>query len=151
VITDLAKCAEVVRLFEGFTPRAKWDMNAYRLGYGSDTRGALQYRVKRGDTTTRAEAEANLDVRLKQFEDVAARQVGRPLWETLPQSARSALVSLAYNYGRLPLGVADALRQRLPLPEVARRVAALGHANGGINKDRREKEAALIRGGPFGG
>jgi GH24 family phage-related lysozyme (muramidase) len=150
MLTDYPKAIELLQQFEGFTPAARWDVNAYRLGFGSDTRGAREIPVRRGDTTTRKEAIENLNIRLPKFEAAIIRQVGAPAYERLPNHVRIALLSIAYNYGRLPLGVADGVREAVPFAVLAARVRALGHANGGINRERREKEAALIAGGPFG-
>lgn len=71
--------AELLKKYEGFTSRATWDVNAYRLGYGSDTltfENNTYRKVKQGDTTTKANATKDLERRLKEFEKKVIKKVG---------------------------------------------------------------------------
>jgi hypothetical protein len=75
--------ANVIEQFEGYLSVAAWDVNAYRLGYGSDTEGPEQRPVRRGMTTTPARALANLAVRIPQYEAKIVAQVGAGPWGRL--------------------------------------------------------------------
>jgi len=96
--------AELLKKYEGFTPRASWDVNAWRLGYGSDTltlpNGTIR-KVKQGDTTTKEQAIKDLQRRVKEFEKKVIKKVGSDNWEPLNYQVKAALLSLAYNYGNI--------------------------------------------------
>ncbi len=121
--------------YESFGQNAYWDVNAWRLGYGSDTEGQDQFKVQRGMSTTEWAAEANLRLRIKEFEKVVVGQVGRDAWDGLTQGQKASLLSVAYNYGSLPRSVAAAVRSG--------DAAASGEAIRGLkaNADRRKDEA----------
>jgi len=95
---------DVLKKFEGFSSTAYWDVNAYRIGYGSDTitsaNGAVR-KVKKGDTVTREQADLDLKRRIPEFEKVIIRQVGAEAWNKLPNQAKAGLISFAYNYGSI--------------------------------------------------
>jgi GH24 family phage-related lysozyme (muramidase) len=143
-MTDFAYLAAVIGHFEGFISVAKWDVNAFRIGFGSDTRwnGTADVAVKKGDYTTRPMAIINLAHRLVKFEQVIIHQIGEAEWRSLPRNAQAALMSVCYNYGSLPTNVfiacksgnvhiiADAIRERR-------------RDNGGINAWRRDDEAHI--------
>lgn len=96
--------AELLKKYEGFTSRATWDVNAYRLGYGSDTltfENNTYRKVKQGDTTTKANATKDLERRLKEFEKKVIKKIGAQYWEPLNYQVKAALLSLAYNYGNI--------------------------------------------------
>lgn len=135
----------LLRKFEGFREGAYWDVNAHRAGYGSDT-------VTRADGTvekvtpqtkvTREDAERDLARRAKEFAGTAEGQVGADRWAALPDNARAALTSVAYNYGSLPKTVVAAV-QSGDTNQIASAVQALP-----ANPDRRRQEAEIIRGYP---
>lgn len=56
--------AEFIASYEGCAGRAYWDVNAFRLGYESDTEGPDQIRVTEGMETTKARALQNLALRI---------------------------------------------------------------------------------------
>jgi hypothetical protein len=58
---------------------------------------------------------------------------------------QAALTSVAYNYGRLPTTVSSAVVTGNP-EAVAKAIEGLQGHNDGINRDRRLREAAIIRG-----
>lgn len=96
--------AELLKKYEGFTPRASWDVNAWRLGYGSDTRTTATgqiVKVKQGDTTTPELAIKDLQRRVKEFEKKVIKKVGAEFWDPLNYQVKAALLSLAYNYGNI--------------------------------------------------
>lgn len=139
-----AGAVSLLREFEGFRSGTYWDVNAHRLGYGTDTITAADgsvRKVRQGDKVSRADAERDLARRVGEFENTAVGQVGVDAWAALPANARAALISVTYNYGSLPKSVVNAVK--------GGDVEAIASAVGGLsaNKSRRQKEAAVIRGG----
>jgi GH24 family phage-related lysozyme (muramidase) len=128
---------------EAFRSRAYWDVNAWRIGYGSDTRTAHRIPVKRHDTTTLQEATDNLAIRLREFTLVCETQCPGTFAQ-LPEHARIALLDMAYNYGRLPADVAQAINARMTIGRIAFRVELHKTDNHGVNEHRREDEARKI-------
>jgi len=90
---------------EGFLPAARWDVNAYRLGYGSDTLTDELGNVTKANkdsTTTRTAALRDLKRRISQeFIPRIIAKIGTDSWNRLPTGAQVALVSFAYNYGNI--------------------------------------------------
>lgn len=140
--------AALLRRFEGFRPDPYWDVNADRVGYGSDTitraDGTVE-KVTKGTKVTREDAERDLNRRIGEFQRGIQRDIGATAWSALPANAKAALTSVAYNYGSLPKSVVSAV-QSGNMGEVANAVQALGSHNNGINAKRRGEEAAIIRG-----
>ena len=97
--------ADFIKQFEGFTPTAMWDVNAYRIGHGSDTLelpNGTYRKVVQGDTTTRELAAKDLARRIStEFIPRVKNQVGAEAWDRLPEPSQVALLSLAYNYGSI--------------------------------------------------
>lgn len=147
--TDLTAAASaILRQEEGFVSGSSWDVDAYRLGYGSDTITTAEgkvVRVKQGDWVSRADAERDLQRRLPDFINVAAGDVGSGFTK-LPTNVQAALVSVAYNYGHVPKSVVAAAQSGDPA-QIADAVQALGLNPGINNPERRKREAAVIRGG----
>lgn len=140
--------AALLRTFEGFRETPYWDVNANRVGYGSDTitrADGSVVRVQAGMAVSREDAERDLSRRTAEFEGVALRQVGPEAWNALPPNARAALVSTTYNYGSLPGSVVAAAKTG-DVTAIASAVRGLSGHNGGVNADRRAKEAAIIEG-----
>lgn len=90
---------------EGFLPAARWDVNAYRLGYGSDTltdEAGNVTKATKDSTTTRTAALRDLKRRISQeFIPRIKNKIGADSWNRLPTGAQVALVSFAYNYGNI--------------------------------------------------
>lgn len=140
--------AALIRSFEGYRDKPYWDVNAHRVGYGSDTitnpDGSVQ-KVQPGMQINRQQAELDLQRRIStEFQPRAASAVGEN-WAKLPPQAQAALTSITYNYGSLPKSVAAAAQSGDP-NAIAQAVEGLAGHNGGINANRRMQEAALIRG-----
>jgi GH24 family phage-related lysozyme (muramidase) len=138
-----AGAAALLRDVEGFRDSPYWDVNAHRVGYGSDTitrADGTVVKVQPGMRITREDAERDLQRRIAEFESTAKGQVGEAEWNALPASARAALISVTYNYGSLPSTVVDAIKTG-DVNAVASAVEGLS-----ANKSRRQKEAAIIRG-----
>ena len=99
------QAAEYIKKFEGYTSVAKWDVNAYRIGHGSDTielSNGTHRKVVQGDSTTKALAQKDLERRLMiEFIPKIEKQIGAEYWKKIPQDAQVALLSLSYNYGSI--------------------------------------------------
>jgi GH24 family phage-related lysozyme (muramidase) len=145
---------QLTRKFEGFIPTAKFDVNAERVGYGSDTITTPEGKVvpvAKGTTTTEKDAERDLKRRIEtEFIPKAAAQVGQENWDRLPENVAGALTSVTYNYGSLPNKVAAAVKTG-NVNAIANAVEALADDNKGINRGRRMSEAATIRGSEMPG
>ncbi len=142
---------ELLRDFEGFREGTYWDVNHHRTGYGSDTittAGGQVRRVQKGDKVSKADAERDLARRVNDLTQTAASRSG-PGWNELPEGAKAAIVSVAYNYG-------DASPRLAPLwqaaaegnaDEVASVIESFAGDNDGVNRGRRQKEATAARNG----
>lgn len=140
--------ADLIRRFENFIPTPKWDVNHLRVGYGSDTittADGTVLEVKPGMRVSRADAQRDLERRIGQFQGGVIQSIGEDRWRALNGSQQAALTSVAYNYGRLPKSVVDAVHTG-NVGNIANAVQALGRDNDGINTKRRAEEAAIIRG-----
>jgi len=138
----------LIRNKEGFRATPYWDVNAHRIGYGSDTVTTADGRVLKvvpGMTITKADAERDLDRRAAEFEAGVIADVGQREWGAMPPAAQAALVSVAYNYGSLPNSVVNAVKSG-DIDAIAASVEGLQDHNNGINAARRRSEAAMIRG-----
>lgn len=128
---------------EGFLEVPRYDVNHLRGGHGTDT-------ITRADGTvaevtaetrfTKADAERDLNRRIKEEEDQAFKELG-PNWERLNANARAGLLSVAYNYGTLPNSVKNVILSGGGNEEIAQAVEGLS-----ANTERRKREAAIIRG-----
>lgn len=141
----LNQSLNMIKQHEGFKSSTYWDVNAHRLGYGSDTITNLDgstRRVKNGDTVTREQAELDLRRRTQEFMNSAANTIGKDYFNRLPSTAQASLTSLTYNYGsldKLP-SVVKAARSG-NLMELSRAIENLGSHNKGVNRKRRLQEA----------
>ena len=141
--------SQLLRGFEGFRETPYWDVNAYRVGYGSDTvtlADGTVVPVTQGMTVTRADAERDLQRRLSQeFTPRLVNSIGQDVYSQLTPQQQAALVSITYNYGSLPGSVAEAIRSGDPAASAAA-IRALATHNDGINADRRNREADIFAG-----
>lgn len=137
----------LLRHEEGFRAQPYWDVNAHRVGYGSDTTfvNGKPIAVTPGMKITREQAEADLDYRLSGREGAQVQKQLGDTWQQMPDNVRAALASVGYNYGSLPSNVVTAAKSG--------DVEALAAAVGGLsaNPERRAREAALIRNSANGG
>lgn len=134
-----------LKKFEGFRTSPYWDVNAYRVGYGSDTvtdpaTGRVA-RVTPGMKITPEMADADLARRIPEFQERIIRKV--PTFAKMPEGARAALTSITYNYGDLPDSVAQAAASG-DASALAQAVRGLSRHNGGVNAKRRMQEADMI-------
>ena len=133
----------LIRDEEGFRSEPYWDVNAWRIGYGSDTVTTADGRhipVKPGMKITREDAERDLQYRLAEREGAQARKQIGSQWGTLTPNVQSALESVAYNYGSLPNSVVQAVKSG-DNEKIAQAIEALP-----ANRKRRSREAAVVRG-----
>jgi GH24 family phage-related lysozyme (muramidase)/LysM repeat protein len=139
---------KILKQFEGFQTAPTWDVNALRLGYGSDTKtnadGSIET-VNKNTRVTREDADRDLLRHVNEFEKKTEAQVGKDKWNALPAQAQASLTSFAYNYGSLTQGVLKAA-QTGDTNKLADAVAERAVDDKSINKRRRNEEAALIRG-----
>lgn len=134
----------IIRDEEGFRAEPYWDVNAWRIGYGSDTvtlADGRSVKVTPGMKISREDAERDLDYRLSAREGAAARRQLGDGWDVLPPNVQAVLKSVAYNYGSLPNSVVAAARGG-DLGQIASAVRGLT-----ANPKRRQREASLIAGG----
>lgn len=139
----------LIKQREGFQPTAKWDVNANRLGYGSDTitlpDGTVQ-KVTEGMRVSEKDAERDLQRRIQtEFVPKAAAKVGEENWARLPENVRASLTSIAYNYGTIPSRIVPAVQSGNP-ETIARAIESLAGDNKGVNAGRRMQEANIARG-----
>lgn len=131
--------ADMIRGFEGYISSAKWDVNAFRTGYGSDTttraNGAIE-KVTKDTVVTLADAERDLSRRLIEFQSGIQKAIGVDTWNSLNQAQQAALSSIAYNYGSLPKSIVAAIEGGGGPEVVAKAIAGLT-----ANPGRRKQEA----------
>lgn len=140
---------DLIKQREGFISKPEYDVNAYRAGYGSDTvtraDGSVE-KIKPGMNVSREDAERDLQRRIQtEFVPKAAAKVGEENWSRLPENARAALTSVAYNYGNIPNRIVPAVQSGNP-EAIAKSIESLAGDNKGVNAGRRMQEANIARG-----
>lgn len=134
----------MIKGYEGFQEKGKWDRNAYRAGYGSDTvtraNGMIE-KVTAETSVTIEEATRDLSRRLLEFQDGVQKAIGIETWKSLSEDQQAVLTSIAYNYGTLPERITKAIKTGGGPETVAKAIADLGVDNNGINAGRRKREA----------
>lgn len=142
----------LIAKFEGFRSSPYWDVNHYRVGFGSDTittKDGKVIEVKPGMTVDRTAAMQDLQRRVGEFQTGIVSRIGQDAWKKLGPNAQAALTSFAYNYGmewdQKVKSVASAARAGDPVA-LAHAIAAQSGANGGVNAKRRQTEAQVALG-----
>lgn len=138
---------DLLRKQEGFKSGAYWDVNAFRAGYGSDTVTSETGRVSRvtkGTTVTREGAERDLARRIEEFAAVVKNELGSERYAALSNQQQAVMTSIAYNYGNLAATGALKTFKEGTVDEVVAAIRGLGGHNNGVNRDRRNREAALF-------
>lgn len=101
----LQKAVDFLKKKEGFTSKAIWDVNAWRIGYGSDTitNSLNQVRkVQQNDKVTVQDADRDLARRISQeFIPKIKAKIGADTWNKFPENTQIAFISFAYNYGNI--------------------------------------------------
>lgn len=156
---------DLLRRKEGFQAAPYWDVNAWRVGYGSDTitkaDGSI-VKVTPGVHVSREDAERDLDRRITtEFMPAAVNAVGKEAWSKLSPAAQAVMVSLSYNYGagawggpgeraggsRGALNAVAVAAQSGDPQQLAAAVRALSVHNNGVNAKRRNSEADMVLNG----
>jgi len=135
--------ADFIARFEGFRSHAYWDVNHWRIGFGSDTIGETMLTCRKGSVETQEDAIANLRMRISRFVGVITTQIGKLNWMKLSQNEQVALIDITYNYGRLPHSVVWACSHG-DRAAISHAILNHEHDNRSINMARRKAEAALI-------
>lgn len=145
------QAAALLSRFEGFRDKPYWDVNNWRVGYGSSTVTDSSGKITKlsndrnnppNITVSREDAENDLTRRL-QNEFIPKVTSNIPSGVTLNDATIAALTSVAYNYGSLPKNVRQAIKTG-DKDQIAQAVEALKSHNGGINAKRRQQEADYI-------
>lgn len=137
--------AQMIRGFEGFITTAKWDVNHFRVGFGSDsaTRSNGQVEKVTKDTiVTLEDAQRDLSRRIVEFQDGIQKAIGNDTWQALSEAQQAALTSIAYNYGQLPKSIVAAINGGGGPEIVAKAIAGLSS-----NPTRRAQEASAYLSG----
>ncbi|MFZ7240849.1 integrating conjugative element protein [Avibacterium avium] len=144
----------LLRKFEGFIGKADWDVNAHRLGYGSDTitkADGTVIKVQPGMTVTREDAERDLARRTQLYTNQIKREISEQTWNRLSDRAQAVLTSYIYNYGTLNktksvISAAQASAQSGDMTILANAIRRRQVDNKGVNARRRNQEADYILG-----
>lgn len=150
VADALKESVKLIVQKEGFRSEAYWDVNHYRVGYGSDTvtldDGSIQ-KVVQGTTTSRAAAMKDLTRRIGEFQTTVKKEIGVDRWGQFSSKQQAALTSLAYNYGNLTRTGIVATIKTGDTKQIADAIRGLASHNGGVNASRRRHEAQLFETG----
>lgn len=152
------KAVDLLTKFEGFTSRASWDVNAYRLGFGSDTitfSDGTYRKVVKGDTTNKENAKKDLARRIPQFVKRIKNQIGIETFDKLGDNTKAAVISIAYNYGNVPHKAIREALKRNKKDEIAKVwIDSTYNDNSKLGpniqkglRNRRQKEADYIKAG----
>jgi tape measure domain-containing protein len=113
----LESAVSLIKQFEGkLLTEARFDTNAPRVGFSSDTKTAADGSVspvKYGDTSTLDEANRDLYRRAAESLVNIREQIGAAVFDTMSENQKAVLSSIGYNYsnkGLLPKGIAGAAR-----------------------------------------
>jgi tape measure domain-containing protein len=148
--TGLEASAGLIKQFEGFRETPYWDVNAFRVGYGSDTvtlaDGTVQ-RVVEGMRVSVQDANRDLIRRIGEFQGTVKSEIGSDRFGAFSKEQQAVLTSIAYNYGNLTrTGELDAFKNG-SVEEIAAAIRRLATQNGGVNSGRRNQEADLFEQG----
>lgn len=138
----LNQAIESIKKYEKYSPKAYWDKNHYRVGFGSDTRtiNGKVYVTQAGDTATLQDSINDLTRRVKNAEQIfISKYLNYP---SLTDGEKVVIHNIYYNYGKLPLPVKNAIINNKGLYNA---VAALIKDNGGIRKKRYTELLQLVR------
>ena len=154
----LDQATELLKKFEnsGITATTicepKWDVNNWRIGYGSSTITKADGTIlklsnnrasKPNITITGEDAARDLKRRLAdEFIPKVLKQLGASAnyWT---DGTKAALTSICYNYGSLKQVIVDAAQSK-DINNLSAAINTLLPDNGGINKKRRLKELSYI-------
>ena len=133
--------------FKGFKGEAYWDVDHYRVGYGTDTlydESGKPIEVTQNTVVSKEQALKSLRKRITEdFVPIIRNSLGDS-WDGLSDHAKAATVSITYNYGRVPERIRDALKSG-DNNAIANAILKLADDNDGVNKNRRIMEAELVK------
>jgi TP901 family phage tail tape measure protein len=145
--------AQILRHFEGFRATPYWDVNANRVGYGSDTITLADGTVRsvtEGMRVSVADANRDLFRRIEGLQQTIIGQIGPERYGQLTPAQQGAIGSVVYNYGEGEFSnsgdlkqVVDALRNGTNA-DIATAIRGLAGHNGGVNAGRRATEADVF-------
>ena len=133
---DIKATVDFLKKEEGFRENAYWDVNAYRIGYGSDTitkPNGSTLKVTATSKVNEEDATRDLERRvLFEFKPKAesALQSQGMLWEQLSRAAQVVFIDLAYNYGSVFDDLSGAYAE--------------GYRNGGLQNGGKAKLIAAL-------
>ena len=137
--------------FEGFKSKPYDDRKkgadkpVWRVGYGSDKymeRGKI-FPVSQDTRVNEAQAKQDLDRRIKtDFLPIIKNNIGDS-WDGLSNNAKGAIMSITYNYGRVPKRIRAAINTG-NTDKISAAIRSLAKDDEGINKNRRLAEAELV-------
>lgn len=144
----------MIQRHEGFATKAYWDVNAWRVGHGSDTitdprTGKVRAVTKDTAGVTKEMAGADLERRLRDEFVPKAKRAAGAAWDQYNAVTQGAITSVAYNYGSVPKRIQAAVQSGDPA-KVAEAIRSLqgdnktAKAPKGMNYDRRNREADEI-------
>lgn len=150
--TELLKKFENSSITDTTICEPKWDVNNWRIGYGSSTITKADGTIlklsndrasKPNITITGKDAARDLKRRLSdEFIPKVLKQLGSSAnyWT---DGTKAALTSICYNYGSLKQVIVDAAQSK-DINNLSAAINTLFYDNGGINKKRRSKELSYI-------
>src|SRR5271166_4764129 len=112
--------AHFISRWEGFSARAYWDVNHWRIGFGSSTEGPYEMPVTPDTVTTYERAIQNLQLRIGEFRYLVLRDIGTLKWSRLNPNQHVALIDICYNYGHVPIDVEPSELERTANAFIAR-------------------------------
>ena len=133
--------------FEGFKDKAYWDVDHYRVGYGTDTLyddTGKPVEVTQDTVVSKEQALKSLEKRITDdFVPIIKNTIGES-WNSLSDNAKAAAVSITYNYGRVPKRIREALKSG-DNTKISEAILTLTEDNDGENRNRRIMEAELVK------
>lgn len=144
---------DLLKQYEGFKPKAYWDVDHYSIGYGSDTMPDGTP-VKADSTITEQEAVKLIPAYINKKEKYIRQYF--PNYDSLPEQTKYALIDQLYRGGqgafakspKFTKALQDAYADnRLTLKEAESIIKELDidSAEGGV-KDRKQRRAAMLLG-----
>lgn len=136
------KVVTLLSSYEGFRSKAYRDGKGYSIGYGSSIVDGKP--VKKGDTITKQKAIQQKFSDIDKFKNRITQQIGGQTWNDLDLDTKVVLTSIAYNYGSLPSKLVNAAKNKNKSQMHNIIKNDLSQHNKGINRWRREDEAAIL-------
>jgi len=150
ITSGVEAAATILRDREDFRSTPYWDVNANRIGFGSDTvtldDGSVQ-KVVKGMRISVEDANRDLYRRIGEFNETIKGQIGSDTFSGFSPAQQGVLTSIAYNYGSLPQRIVDAIKNGGTDAQIAEAIRGLQNDNAGVNRERRLYEAAAFQHG----